>query len=209
MHIDESVRPVIQPHRRIPFHLRQKVEKELANMEAMDIIEKVEGPTPWVSPIVVVNKPNDPDNVRICIDMRLANKAIKRERHMTPTVDDMIHDLNGAKVFSRLDLNRAYNQVELEPASRNITTFATHVGLRRYKRLCFGVSSSSELFQDIIRQVLDGIPGTMNLSDDILIYGATQAAHDKALHSVLQKLRDCNLTLNKTKCAFNKGTLKF
>ena len=78
LHIDENVRPVMQPHRRIPFHLRSKVEEELKYLEQEDIIEKVEGPTPWVSPIVAAPKPKNPDKVKFCVDMRRANQAIQR-----------------------------------------------------------------------------------------------------------------------------------
>ena len=58
IHLDESVRPVAQPHRRIPFHVRKQVEDKLRQLENEDIIERAEGPTPWVSPIVVVPKPS-------------------------------------------------------------------------------------------------------------------------------------------------------
>lgn len=109
LHIDESVKPVAQPHRRIPFNFREAVERKLVELEEADIIEKVDGPTPWVSPIVIVPKSSDPSDVRICVDMREANKAIQRERHITPTIDDIITDLNGAKIFSKLDLNQGYH----------------------------------------------------------------------------------------------------
>jgi hypothetical protein len=91
-------------------------------MEDADIIERVEGPTPWVSPIVVVPKPHNPREVRICVDMRQPNKAIGRERHISPTIDDIISELGQAKVFSKLDLNQGYHQLELAPESRYITT---------------------------------------------------------------------------------------
>jgi hypothetical protein len=68
----------------------------------------VDGSTPWVSPIVVV--PKDSGEVRICVDMREANQAVKREKHLMPTVDDLITDLNGATVFSKLDLSSGYHQ---------------------------------------------------------------------------------------------------
>ena len=103
----------------------------------------------------------------MCVDMRQANKAIQRERHITPTIKEVIGDLNGAKVFSKLDLNQGYNRLELAPESRYITTFSTHVGLRRFKRLNFGVSSAAEIFQNAIRETLSGIEGAINLSDDI------------------------------------------
>ena len=79
LHINTAVNPVAQQARRIPFHLRKKVEKELEQLERQGIIEKVDGPTPWVSPLVVIPKKNG--DIRICVDMRLPNKAIDRERH--------------------------------------------------------------------------------------------------------------------------------
>ncbi|CAF0866872.1 unnamed protein product [Brachionus calyciflorus] len=68
LHINQNVVPVRQPHRRIPFHLRDRVEDEIQRMLDMDIIEPASGPTPWVSPIVVVPKPGQPDKIRICTD---------------------------------------------------------------------------------------------------------------------------------------------
>ena len=108
--------------------MRKKVENEIERLEKLDIIEKVKGQSiPWISPIVVVPKKNDA--IRICVDMRLPNKAIERERHITPTLDDVI----SAQVFSKLDLNNGYHQLMLHQDSRFITTFTTHMGLRRYK----------------------------------------------------------------------------
>ncbi|XP_045160785.2 uncharacterized protein LOC123525707 [Mercenaria mercenaria] len=99
-HIDESVVPVAQPPRRVPFHVREQVEQELKSLEDMDVIEKVEGVT-WVSNLVAAPKPNSPGEVRVCIDMRKANTVIKTEKNVSPTADDIILTLNGAKVFSR------------------------------------------------------------------------------------------------------------
>jgi len=79
LHIDLDVAPRQQPHRRIPFHFREDEEKELERLEKLDIIEKVEGPTPWVSPIVIV--PKKSGEVRICVDKREANKAERKTSH--------------------------------------------------------------------------------------------------------------------------------
>ena len=128
------------------------MEKELERLENLDIIENVTGPTPWVSPIVVF--PKSSRQVRLCVDMRKANKAVKHEKHLMQTIDDLVADLNGATVFSKLDLSSGYHQLELEPESRHITTFTTHVGLRRYKRLMFAKNAASEIFQNASRKYL-------------------------------------------------------
>ncbi|KAL1444939.1 hypothetical protein MTO96_029416 [Rhipicephalus appendiculatus] len=108
--------------------------------------------------------------------MSCANEAIRRERHVTPTVDDILVALNGSVIFSKLDLKDGYNQLELDASSRVITTFSTHAGLFRYKRLNFGINSAAEVFQDTIRQVLANIPNVLRVSDDILVYGKTERA---------------------------------
>ena len=81
MHIRDDVNPVVQPQRRIPYHMRKAVSKELKKLIEQDIIEKVvDQLTPWVSPIVCI--PKKDGGTRICVDMREANSAIKRERQL-------------------------------------------------------------------------------------------------------------------------------
>lgn len=119
-------------------------------MLKLDVIEKVEGPTSWVNPLVVVEKPNG--DIRICLDMRQANQAIVREEHPVPTVEETLQEVSYAKVFSKLDLNMALHQTELHPDSRDITTCAASDSLYRYKRLLFGVNMATEKFQQIVLQ---------------------------------------------------------
>jgi hypothetical protein len=164
------------------------VENKLQEMKELDIIEEVNGPTPWVSPLVIVPKPDG--DIRVCVDMRQANGAIIRERHPIPTVDEVLYELNSATVFSKLDLKWGFHQIELEEDSRSITTFSTHSGLYRYKRLMFGISSAPEIYQNIIRQVLAGCEGTQNIADDIVVYGATVQEHDTRLRKVLERLQE-------------------
>ena len=115
LHINKDVQPSAQPHRRVPFHVRKQLEEQLEIDERNGVIERVQGPIPWVSPVVVAPNPKQPGKIRMCVDMRQANKAIQRERHITPTIKEVIGDLNGAKVFSKLDLNQGYDQLELTP----------------------------------------------------------------------------------------------
>ena len=188
LHIDPDVISKQQPHRRISFQVRKDVEMELKRLEELDIIETVTGPTPWVSLIVIV--PKRSGQVRICVDMRETNKAVK---HLMPTIDDLVADLNRATVFSKLDLSSGYHQLELAPESRCITTFSTHVGLRRYKRLMFGINAAPEILQNAIEEILTGLPGCKNISDDITVYGKTQKKHDENLRGVLKRLQQHGL----------------
>ncbi len=207
--IDKDVKPVAQQQRRVPFHLREKVEKELQQLYAQDIIEKVpeNEETEWISPLVIVPKQND--KIRLCVDMRAANEAIKRVRHPIPTVKDVCHELNGAKFFTKLDLSQAYHQIELSPQSRYITTFATHQGLYRYKRLNYGTNSAAEIFQHTLQQVFQGMKGVKNIADDILVFGPTYQAHNEALAECLRRIQTHGLTLNLSKCLFLKQNLEF
>ena len=169
LNIDPEQTPKTQPTRRIPFHIRDQVKHALEALEQDDVIERVpdKQPTPWVSPIVAV--PKKDGGVRICVDMRQANAAIKRVRHPIPTVEDISLELNGAKYFSKLDLSQAYHQLELHEDSRYITTFTTHVGLFRYKRLNYGTNAAAELFQHTLQQQLQGLTGVRNIADDIIV----------------------------------------
>lgn len=122
-------------------------------------------------------------------------------------MDDIMADLNGAKWFSKLDLNAGYHQLKLAPKSRYITTFSTHMGLRRYRWLSFGVSSAAEVFP--FRETLSGLQGVINLSDDILIFSGSLEEHHMHLRHALQCLESSGLTLNKEKCLFYWGVGRF
>ena len=91
--------------------------------------------------------------------MRIPNTAVLPEKHVIPTVDEVILDLNQSSYFSRIDVKMAYHQLEIEEASRPITAFATHMGVFRYKRLLFGLKSASEHYQKTIQQILQGCEG--------------------------------------------------
>ena len=207
--IDKTKTPKAQPQRRIPYHIREKVKTALQQLEKEDVIERVpeDEATPWVQPIVAV--PKKDGNVRISVDMRLPNEAIKRVRHPIPTVNDISVELNGAKYFTKLDLTQAYHQLVLDEQSRYITTFSTHIGLFRYKRLNYGTNASAEIFQYVLQRELQGLHGVRNIADDIIVFGKTRAEHDANLDNCLRRLKSKGLKLNRDKCVFLSNTLEF
>ena len=83
---------------------------------------------------------------------RAANKAVLRERHISPTIDDLIGALHSCTKFSNVDLRKSYHQLPPARESRYIPTFATHKGLFRYKRLNFGINAAAQIFQQTISE---------------------------------------------------------
>ena len=117
-----------------------------------------------------------------------------------PTVDAVLEELNGSTVFSKLDMNMGFHQIELDEDSRDITTFAVGDALYRYKRLSFGINSAPEKYQHVIRQAISGCPGALNIADDIMVHGKGTDKHHKNLVTLLTRKEEKNLTLNKKKC---------
>ena len=190
------------------LHSLSEGNRQLDELLKEDIIEEVpSGPTEWVSPLVVVLKPDG--DIRVCVDMRRANEAIEKERHPIPTIKEVLHDLNGSTVFSKLDLKWGFHQVELETESRRITAFITHRGLFQYKRLMFGITSAPEKYQKIVKDVLIGCKGVANIADDLIIHGCGIKEHDENLLAVLRRLKERGLTLNEKKCRFRLPKLTF
>ena len=144
------------------------------------------------------------------IDMTTANTAIKRIRHVIPRLEELRYKLNAATHLTKLDMKQGYMQLELKPESRYMTTFYTHRGLCRFKRLNFGTDSAAQIFHQEISQTLVDIDNTDNLCDDIIVpYDKTQLEHDIALAQVLQRFEDCGLTLGLPKCKFNQSEIEF
>ncbi|XP_032223551.2 uncharacterized protein K02A2.6-like [Nematostella vectensis] len=120
----------------------------------------------------------------------MAYEAVVRELHPIPTVDEILYNLNGSTTFSKLDLKWGFHQIELDEQSRVITTFVTHEGLFRYKRLLFGISSAPELYQHIVQQVLSSCEGAYNIHDYIIVHGRTVEEHDARLRKTLDLLKN-------------------
>ena len=204
--IDESVKPIAQPLRRIPFHLRKKVDEKIKQLEELDIIEKVTESTSWVSPIVAVPKGN---TVRITIDMRKANTAISRTHYPIPTLGEVLSKFSGCEHFTKIDLLKGYHQIELHPESRYITTFVTHTGVYRYKRMVQGVSSAFQDYQYHISKLFENQELIQNICDDIIVGGKSQTEHNENLETCLRILKENGLTVNSDKCIWNAPEVEF
>ncbi|XP_046565291.1 uncharacterized protein K02A2.6-like [Haliotis rubra] len=141
--------------------------------------------------------------------MRLANESVRRARHPIPTIAEVLQDFNQSKIFSKLDIKWAYHQEELSEDARDITTFITHKGLYRYKRLMFGISCAPEMYQKVLQQLLQNCDRAHNILDDIIVHAATDEEHDKRLRQVLDVIRDRGMKLNPDMCLFKMKKLEF
>ena len=203
-HIDHKVKPVVQKERLIPLGLRDKVSKHLEELKADDVIEgplDSTEPHEWVSNVRLTRKSDG--QIRMNLDMRHANTAIQETHFSVPNVQELRHKLNGAVIFSKLDLRHAFHQMKLGNKSRRLTTFYTHQGLYRFKRLVMGASPASQEFHEKFRLALLGLDGVLQIEDDLLVYGSTQEEHDRRLGEVLERLLEKGVTLRKEKCMWS------
>lgn len=206
--IDKNVQPVTQSARKVPVNLEPIVEAKLSNMESKGYICKVEGHAKWQSPIVLAKKKDG--DIRICVDMRLANRCVLRENHPMLSIEILAARLGGATCFSKVDIREAFHQIRLDEESSAITTFCTHLGLYRYRVMMFGVSTASETFQRIVdNHILRGLEGVIPQMDDFLIYGETVEIHDARLKALMRRFEDLNVRLNESKCEFRKPEVEF
>lgn len=203
---DPDVRPTINSPRRVPLSMTDKVKTELEKMESNGIISAVDQPTEWVSSMVVVEKKDG--GVRICLDPRELNKAILREHHHIPTLDDIAHKFAGMKIFSIMDMKHGYWHVPLDKESQLLTTFNTPFGRYAFNRLPFGVNSAAEVFEKRVEEIF----GDLNVSiyfDDLIVAGRNQQEHDDNLRKLLIRARENNVKFNPDKIQLNRSEVTY
>ena len=147
--LDGQVPPVQHPPRRVPVPLRNILKETLEDLVQQNILAQVQKPTPWISSMVVV--PKKDGKLRICLDPRDLNRAIRREHYPLPTIEDVATRLHGAKVFTVLDVRKGFWHVELDEESSFLTTFNTPFGRYRWKRMPFGICSAPEVFRSLLK----------------------------------------------------------
>lgn len=148
--------------------------------------------------------------IRICGDYKVTiNQSAKIDKYPIPRIDDLFTSLSGGKQFSKLDLSHAYQQLKLDDESHQYVTINTHKGLFMYNRLPIGVSSAPSIFQRLMENLLQGIPGVCVYMDDILVTGYTDAEHLDHLAQVLQRFQDAGMRLKKTKYLFLLPSIEY
>ncbi|XP_031330866.1 uncharacterized protein K02A2.6-like [Photinus pyralis] len=207
LNLPRDVNPIVCKVRKVPFALRPLIEDELDRLQQQGVIEPVTHPR-WATPIVPVVKASN--EIRLCADYRITvNKVLRPETYPIPNVQDMLANLAGGRVFAKLDLTQAYQQLTVDDEAAEAQTIITHKGAFRVKRLQFGISNAPQIFQQLIDQRLQGIPGVMPYFDDILVVAKDEAQLLGRLREVLTRFREDGLKLKKAKCVFNVHEIEF
>ena len=204
---DDATPYSISTARRIPLPLLPEVEQELQRMEENGVIERITEPTDWCAPMVPVMKKGG--GVCICVDLKKLNRAVKRERYMLPTLEDVMHKLKGSTVFTKLDATSGFWQLPLNDETAKLTTFMTPFGRYFFRRLPFGISFAPDVFQRTMENILGDIEGVECYMDDILVHADGLEEHDRRLDQALNRLAQTGLKRNREKCEFRKEEISF
>ena len=208
IHVDSKATPRFCKARAVPYAMRTKVDEELDRLVNEGIVEPVEH-AEWAAPIVSVWKP-DKKSVRICGDFKqTVNRASKLDKYPIPKVEDLFAMLRGGKVFSKLDMRQAYQQLKLDERSKQYVVINTQRGLFRYTQLPFGIASAPGIFQRVMESVVRDVPGVIVYLDDILIAAQSEEEHLDRLEKVLTKLQRVGLRLKKRKCVFMAASVEY
>ena len=169
LEVDPGILPNISPSRRVPLALKLRLKQELEKLTKLGVTAPMDVPTDWVSNVVIETKPSG--DLRICICPKELNKALKRERYPIPVTENVLPELSKARLFTKVDALYGYWHVVLDEESARLTMFDTPFGRYSWRRLPFRLSISFEIFQKRIHHALDGLPGLLNVHDDMVIYG--------------------------------------
>ncbi|KAL0532316.1 hypothetical protein IC582_031649 [Cucumis melo] len=142
--------------------------------------------------------------MRLCIDYRELNKVTVKNRYPLPRIDDLFDQLQGATVFSKIDLWSGYHQLRIKDGDVPKTAFRFGYGHYEFIVMSFGLTNAPAVFMDLMNRVFREFLDTFVIVfiDDILIYSKTEAEHEEHLRIVLETLRDNKLYAKFSKCEF-------
>jgi hypothetical protein len=178
----------------------EELKRQLADMLSKGLIRP--SASPWGSPVLFVVKRDG--TIRLCVDYYKLNEVTIKNKYMFPKIKDLFDRLNGAKVFSKIDLRTGYHQLKVRESDIPKTTFTTRYGLFEYTVMSFGLTNAPAYFMNFMNKVfmkfLDKF--VVVFIDDILVYSKMEEEHAEHLHLVLGTLRKHQLYAKFSKCEF-------
>ena len=187
--------PHVEPIRHVPHAMQEPLKLELEKLVNEGILHKVDisEPIEWLNSFVCIKTPNG--KIWLCLDPTHLNRWIIRPRHSAKLVDDVLHNLNGAKFFSVVDSTSLFYNHKLDEESSKLNTFGTPFGRYRYLRMPMGASLSSDVYQYKVDSHLESIQNCMAIADNIIMFGF--------------KAKSVGMRFNPNKCHFRKTSVKF
>ncbi|KAL0536697.1 hypothetical protein IC582_025657 [Cucumis melo] len=199
-----ELEPGTVPISRAPYRMAPTELKEL-KVQLQELLDKGfirPSVSPWGAPVLFVKKKDG--SMRLYIDYRELNKVTVKNRYPLPRIDDLFDQLQGATVFSKIDLRSGYHQLRIKDEDVPKTAFRSRYGHYEFIVMSFGLTNAPAVFMDLMNRVFREFLDTFVIVfiDDILIYSKTEAEHEKHLRMVLQTLRDNKLYAKFSKCEF-------
>ena len=187
------------PYRMAPIELKElKVQlQELLDKGFIRLIV-----SPWGAPVLFVK--NKDGSMRLCIDYRELNKVTMRNKYPLPRIDDLFDQLQGACVFSKIDLCSWYHQLRVKSEDVSKIAFRTRYGHYEFLVMPFGLTNTFATFINLMNRVFNHylVQFVVVFIDDILVYLRSRDEHESHLNIMLQALRDKQVYAKLNKCEF-------
>lgn len=196
-----------QPYRRVPWTQMEELRQHIRQLLSKDIIRP--STSPYSSPVVLVRKKSG--ELRMCVDYRGLNARTIKDAYPLPRIEESLDALNGAAIFSTMDLQSAYYQVEIAEEDKAKTAFTTPVGLFEFNRMAFGLCNAPATYQRLMQDMFrdDIFRVLLVYLDDILVYSRSVEEHIERLEMVFRKLQEQGLKLELKKCKFFQKKVTF